>query len=156
MRRLCLLAAVIMLLCPVLCLSGCKSKPALTADEFRDSLLSLGYVVNDTTADCSDPDRTVQVYTASRSDGAYQIVFTRYDYADTAQMIFLGTQLAYESESHVSRSRVSSNIGNYNYYALTVGGRFRVLLRVNEIMITADADEEYKAEIKDVLKALGY
>jgi hypothetical protein len=75
---------------------------------------------------------------------------------DSAVASFNSNKSDFEQMKNSGSSTGEVNIGNHNYYGLTTDEGYYVVSRVDNTMIYVNSSAEYKDEIKEVLKVLGY
>ncbi len=46
--------------------------------------------------------------------------------------------------------------GNYNYFSFNADGNFHLIARIDNTMVYCETKKEYKDEIIDLVKTLGY
>lgn len=59
-------------------------------------------------------------------------------------------------ENSAATSQVTFNGKNYSSYSITTGGKYKFVERVEKTVIYLNVDKEYKDDVKDLVKELGY
>ena len=136
--------------------TACGKKTAITSSDFKEKMESKGYTVEDATSQFSDYDYVKQVYIALNSDSEYQIEFYELSDNDNASSFFNNNRSTFEQSKSSSSSETSSSVGNTSKYTLTTNDKFKLLSRIDNTVIYLDVSEEYKSEVKDIIKELGY
>lgn len=132
-----------------------KEKVSITAEEFNTIMTSNGYKMTDATSQLADYGASViKVYIAQKP--GYQIEFYELATEEYAEQSFLGNKNNFEESKASASSNVGLNGKNYNTYMLSSAGKYKYISRINNTMIYINADGEYKQEIKDIMKILGY
>ena len=141
-------------LAAALLLTACGSKTALTNDQFIEKMESAGYQIADATEQFEEG--AVEAVTIAFIDDKYQIEFYVLPSKDSAVASFNSNKSDFEQMKNSGSSTGEVNIGNHNYYGLTTDEGYYVVSRVDNTMIYVNSSAEYKDEIKEVLKVLGY
>lgn len=129
-------------------------KEALTAKEFVSIMEENDFEVGEVTDQFEDADIEVEeAYVAVGDD--YQIEFYTFEDEENAEMFFKVNKAKFDEDS--ASSRVSLNGKNFTSFSITTDGEYRFVERVDETVIYLDVDEEYKDEVKELVKEeLGY
>jgi hypothetical protein len=145
---------ILYVLAAALFLTACGSKTALTNEQFIEKMESAGYLIADATNQFAEGN--VETVTLAMKDGVYQIEFYVLPSDDRAVAAFNASKNDFEQMKGSGSSTGEVNIGNHNYYGLSTGEGYYVVSRIDNTMIYINASAEYKDEIKDILKELGY
>lgn len=156
MKKTTAIALVMVILCSMLCLAGCKEKVSVTAEDYKNLMEAKGYTIADASEQFADYDEIAKVYIAVPGDGAYQIEFYELTSAEAAMRLFAGNKSIFEQFEGNASTHTSISAANYSNYKLTAGGYYKVLSRIDNTMIYIDAPVEFKDEIKTVLGEIGY
>jgi len=129
-------------------------KEVLTAKEFISIMEEQDFLVGEVTDQFEDADIEVEeAYVAVGDD--YQIEFYTFEDEENAEMFFKVNKAKFDEDS--ASSRVSFNGKNFTSFSITTDGEYRFVERVDETVIYLDVDEEYKDEVKELVKEeLGY
>lgn len=129
-------------------------KEALTAKEFISIMEEKDFLVGEVTDQFEDADIEVEeAYVAVGDD--YQIEFYTFEDEENAEMFFKVNKAKFDEDS--ASSRVTLNGKNFTSFSITTDGEYRFVERVDETVIYLDVDEEYKDEVKELVKEeLGY
>lgn len=149
LKALCVCVVVIALL-----LTACGSKTALTNDQFAEKMEAAGYQIVDATDQFGEGE--VEAVTLAIKDDVYQIEFYVLPSNDQAVSAFNGNKSDFEQMKTSGSSTGEVSLGNYSYYGLTTDEGYYVVSRIDNTMIFINTSSEYKDEIKDVVKELGY
>ncbi len=133
-----------------------KDKIAISAYDFQNNMESKGYIINDASEQFEDYNNIKQVYLAIKEDYSYQIEFYEFSDAENAQDFFEYNKSIFESSKGSSSAEKSTALKNYSKYTLSTSGEYKVLSRIDNTVVYINVDAEYKNEINDVLKELGY
>ncbi|MBQ8249729.1 MAG: hypothetical protein IJY93_07625 [Clostridia bacterium] len=148
-------AVVMLIVSLILLLSACTSdKTAKTADEFTTLMEGKGFTVLDVTEDTETNGLANAVLIAMNDN--YQIEF--YDLIDneSGEGVFYNNQDIFDSANSVKTMSTEVSTSNYNYYSFTGGDEFYLIARIDNTMLYCVAAKDYKTEIKDIVKELGY
>ena len=154
-RLLIIVLAVIMLV-------GCSaSRTAITVEEFIAKAEAAGYSVRDR-MDEDHPDEALYYYDATKATGGpetiefRQITFMIFTTDEYSKSVFKNQKTEYEKNKAEEYSIEEKTNDKFEYYYLTSDGKFSVVSRVENTIIFAWADEEFKTETSDFLKTIGY
>ncbi len=150
MKRIILLLLLIPM---VIILTGCDKK-ALTTDEFIRIMNEKEYKIEDITKKYEDEPKLKKVIIASNNN--YQIEFYEVDSVENTKSLFNINKQTIENKSNIKKSTLSTNYGNYSYYAQTSDNKYSVITRISNTLIYLNVDEKYKKETKELIKELGY
>lgn len=156
MKKIIAAALLAVMLCSLLCLTGCSRKTALTVDAFYNLMEENGYEAAYITDQYTEYDQLTGVCVAMQIYGEYQIEFYETDTDDTAKNLYANNQRILEDNTSIAYSRTVVNGVNSNAFKMTSNGQYYVLSRIDNTMIYIEAPEECKGEINGVLKTLGY
>jgi len=135
-------------------ITGC-SKTALTPEEFKTKMQDKGYIVQDATDQMSQYDYIKQVYIAVSSDYTYQIEFYETIDNNYASKFFETNKNNFENNIS-SATKTTVNGINNNKFTVSEDESYKVISRVDNTAIYLNISSEYKTEVKDILKYLGY
>lgn len=136
--------------------TGCGNKTAISSDDFKSRMEQKGFSVQEATSQFSEHDYVEKVYIALSDDSKYQIEFYELSDADKASSFFNNNKELFEDSKSSSSSETSVNLGNNSKYTLTTNGKYKVVSRIDNTVIYLDVADNYKSNIKDILKDLGY
>ncbi len=137
----------------LLCLTSCGRREAISAGVFNSTMEEQGYVIVDATNQTQT--EYVEAISLAQKDG-YQIEFYVFSDVETAFSVFNQNKSLFEDKAGTGSIELSKDIGNYHFYSLTTNGNYYLLSQVDNTMCYVVADAEYKAEITDIIKLLGY
>ena len=135
-------------------LTGCGSKTAQTVDGFIQVMEDAGFEVEDVTAEMGTNDLATSVIIAVGEN--YQIEFLELVDSETGKGVFNGNKAVSEDEHSVKSLILEVSSSNYNYYAFNADGEFHMIARIDNTMIYCVADKEFRSEIVNLAKTLGY
>jgi len=156
MKKTAAFVLVMVILCSMLCLAGCKEKVSIDAEDFKTAMEAKGYTIADASEQFAEYDEITKVYVAVSGDGGYQIEFYETSIDDAAARLFAGNKSIFEQSAGNASANSSVSAANYSNYKLTADGYYKVLSRIDNTMIYIDAPVEYKDDIKTVLGEIGY
>ena len=139
----------------LLCLSGCMSnKTPQTAEGFTQIMEEKGFEVADATEDIETNGVDARILVATGKN--YQIQFHEFEDSDTGKLVFLNGKEVFDDKCSVKSMSLEMNTTNYNYYSFSSGKSFYLIARIEHTVISCVAEKEYKSEIIDLVKTLGY
>lgn len=113
-----------------------------------------GYQIVDATEQF-DKDLVDSVSLAVKDD-KYQIEFFDFKSENDAIYSYNLNEKKFEDRKEAVSSYSSVKMGNHASYKLTTGGQYLVVSRIGDTLIYIDTTTDYKDEINDILKELGY
>ena len=150
----------ILLLCVcafiTLVLTGCGTKTALSAEEFKTTMESKGYTVTDATSQFADYSYITTCYVATDSSEAYQIEFYVFTDSNYATSFYDNNKTIFENSKGTSDTETLVSLKNYSKYTLETNGMFKTVSRIDNTVTYLNVDSSYKATVKDILTELNY
>lgn len=132
-----------------------KEKVSMSADNFKTMMESKEYTVTDTTSLFAKYENyMLKSYVARKND--YQIEFYELSNEENAISMYATNKSKFESQISNAYARTSVSMKNYEKYSLTANGKYKYLSRIDNTLIYIDANEEYKDEITNCMKEIGY
>ena len=142
-KTLTLTVALIIAAIMALALAGCKDPLHMTLDDFKAQAQDKGYTVE------KIDDGTME----ARKGSNYVIEFKVFTTVDTAKSAYSSAKNSLPSSSTGS---ASSDTPAYNFVKMTSGDKYYVIFRNSNTFLEVKADKQYKSEINDFLKSIGY
>ncbi|MCL2517159.1 MAG: hypothetical protein FWF15_01225 [Oscillospiraceae bacterium] len=138
--------------------TGCSmSRTAITAEQFAKKAEEAGYFIQDYIEYISADvvlDYLIAIRGTEEID--YQIEFVVVSTVEQAITDYNNNKADFVAQKTGTSSYADVTMGNYAYYVLTTGGRHYVISRIENTFIYINAEEQYKTEISDFLKTIGY
>jgi len=132
-----------------------KEKTPISASEFNTTMKNEGYVMTDTTDQFARyGDAVLKSYAAQKS--GYQIEFYELSTEENAISMYNTNKSKFESEKANVSSSTTSNMKNYSTYSLNTNGTYKYLSRIDNTLVYVDVDEDYKDDVKEIMKEIGY
>lgn len=131
-----------------------KEKNSITTSSFYNNMSQKGYYVEDASYQYADYDYVKQIYVAANED--YQIEFYELIDDSYAMRFYNNNKTIFEESQGNGSAETSVGLKNYSKYTLSSNGRYMVVSRIDNTVIYVDADDQYRDDIKNVLKELGY
>lgn len=148
---------LVMLLFVCACVTtGCGNKKAITSDDYKSKMESKGYTVQDATSQFSNYEYVKKATIALEKNGSYQIEFYELSDKDNAVSFFNNNKTNFENSKSSGASETSISMGNYDKYAVSTNGQYKVVSRIDNTVVYLDVSKQYKADVQKVLKDLGY
>ena len=135
-------------------LSGCKGKTPLSPEGFTVIMEEAGFAVEDVTS-ARETDGLATTLLVAEGEH-YGMEFYQLTDEATAQALFFSGKNVFEEEHRTQSVSVSLTMPHYNYYAFNAEGDFHLIARVADTMIYCTAEKEYRSEIQDLVKKMGY
>lgn len=149
-----------LLLVSLLIFTGCNlssklNKEPLKSEEYKNKMEEKGYSTLDATGQFTQKF-IKKVYLAVSNKSTYQIEFYEIDTIDNAKEFYSNNKKIFE-ESKVSGSSDSYvELGNHEKYTLKSGDTYKVISRIDNTIVYANVNKEYKNEVKKAIKEIGY
>jgi len=138
----------------IFALSACAlKKNVITAEQFSEKAAAAGYDVEDASDLYSDATECLAANKTSGDIVVYQIYFEVFPTVAQAKLDFNYNESDLSSKGG---SSASASALNYDSYKLSSGGYYYAMCRVENTMVYVGAPAEYKNEISDFLKTIGY
>ena len=144
---------VFLILVPLLAACSMK-KEAIDEEQFIKIMKSEGFEVVNLEHQYEQYEYYEEVLVAKNEN--YQIEFYELEDASYAEKIYNKNKQTIESSIEGSYSNTNSDLINNNKYTLTNKGVYTSISRVDDTIIYLSVSSEYKDEVKDILKKLGY
>ena len=133
-----------------------KEKTAITADTFKTTMTSKGYIVSDVTSQFAQYGDYVKKAYVAQNGTDYQIEFYELSNLDNATSFFNTNKLKFEAQKGNVSSTYNASMKNYSTYSITTNGKYKFVSRVDNTAIYLDVDTQYQDSVKSVIKELGY
>jgi len=141
-------------------LSGC-GRDVIASDDFKSYMEDKGYEIVDSTdqyAGIGDVHKGYIALVDSNNDGEidYQIEWLEVKNIEDAILLFEQQKVVSESYKGNSSSESNVNRKNYSEYSITYNGIHINMIRVENTLVYVMCDEEYKDNVKEDMKQIGY
>ena len=147
---------LLVLLIGILFLTACANKTAITSDKFISIMEEENFDIVNALEQFSDYDEIKEAYIALEDDGDYQIEFYVLDNDNNAIKLYNHNKEIFEDSKGSVSSYTNVDLNNINKYTLSTNGKFNIVSRIDNTMIYLSVDYEFKDEVIDILKKLGY
>ena len=129
------------------------SKESITGEKFVEIMEDNDFKVSDVKYQFKNSDVKIkEAYVAKKDE--YQIEFYTFEDVDDADYFFRINKEKFDSNS--AKTRVDLNGKNYASFNIEANGKYKFLERIDETVIYINVDREYKDNVKDMVKILGY
>lgn len=133
-----------------------NNKEPITASEFKNEMEELDFEIVDVKNQFAQYDFVEKAYVALEEDSDYQIEFYKLDEEDDAMDFYDNNKKIFQSQKGSTSAETNVNFKNNSKYTLTTNGEYKVVSRIEDTVIYLNVDKEYKDEVKEILKELGY
>ena len=142
-----------LLLVSVFMITGCGNKKAISTREFKNITEQDGL----TTVDVKDQfsDESVVEATIAHNDDI-KLEFYILNGEASAKSMFSYNRKIFEGRKSGASKFASTDIGNSSTYMLQSGGYYMYLSRIDNTLLYVSVSEQYKDNVKEVIKDLGY
>lgn len=89
-------------------------------------------------------------------DDKYQIEFYDLNSESKAKTAYKANVEKFKELKGSSSTETNVTLGNYSTYKLTADGKYCVVSRIGDTFIYINVPSDYKTEVNDALKKLGY
>lgn len=141
---------IFVLIIMVVLLSACGEKTALKSEELVSILSNNGFIVNDVTDQMEDSSVT---YVASANNGKFQIEYYVFETKKQAKAAYTNNKKSFETNKTEGKETSGDT---YNKYVQELSDTYNVITRVDNTLLYASVNIEYKGTLKNVIKDLGY
>ncbi len=153
MKKVYKMLAVALMTIMCIGLTACSNRTPVSVSDFNEIMEEKGFEIVDATGQVA-PESITAISIAVNED--YQIELYEMVSDATATAVFAENKDIFEDYAIGSATTISKNIMNYAYYSVTSSGTYYALSKIGNTMIYVVADAEYKDEISEILKELGY
>lgn len=133
-----------------------KEKEAIDVSKFTTIMERRGYYLTDVYSQYEEYGYIKNAYVASSKDYTFQIEF--YELSDEAYAVsfYNNNKDIFESMKANVTSGTNTSGKNYAKYTLTSAGKYMVVSRIDNTVVYVNVEENYKNNVTDILKELGY
>lgn len=139
--------------------SACKkeeeNRKPITPDSFETVAESVDYETKDVTESLSN-NKGITKAMVARVENKYQIEYYTLDDKEVAQKMYDRNKKRFESQKESKDKAEEINSNNYAEYKLTTNGKYKMLSKIDNTLMYADVDEQYKDNVINFAKQLGY
>ena len=146
---------VVLLVLGVFMITGCGKKTPLQPNDFVDLIEQNNYKTTNVLEQFSTYAQIKNAFIAQDSEMRYQIEYYELDTKENAKTFFEGNKKIFEQQSSI-KSHSSINLENYNKYSQSTEKVYSVISRIDNTVVYANVKIEYKKEVQDIIKKLGY
>ena len=141
------------LLLSIFMITGCGNKKVISTREFKN--ITEQDVL--TTVDVKDQfsDESVVEATIAHNDDI-KLEFYVLNSETSAKSMFAYNKKIFEGRKSGVSKYISTDIGNSSTYMLQTGGYYMYLSRVDNTLLYISVSDQYKDNVKEVVKDLGY
>lgn len=133
-----------------------NEKNSLTTQEFISKVESMGFTTTDVKSQFSTYDYVKTATLAHEKDRKYKIEFYTLDSEEGAEYFFAINKVKFEEIEATVKSKSKVNGKNHSKFTFSANGKYMVISRVGTTCMYVNADIDYKEEINNLLKQLGY
>ncbi len=153
---LCILAAAAFMLGVLLL--WVRGKTPITAEMFTALMEDHGFEVISIEPEEHDldPELFLTIRLAINAQTGYQIEYYQLSDGSTAKQFHRNLQASFEAKKGSVSSYASVNLWKFGSYSLTTNGSYYYSSYIGDTLVLAVAEEQYKAEIKNIVKEIGY
>lgn len=141
----------------LLIFTGCKKeeRKPITSDSFKLVAESIDYEIKDVTNDL-DNNKGVSSALIAMVKNKYQIEYYTLESNEIAQKMYDRNKERFESiKEDKDKADITEN-DNYSEYKLLTKGKYKLLSKIDNTIVYADVDEQYKDSVINFAKQLGY
>lgn len=142
---------ILMLVLAIFTLTACGEKKALAQNDIKEKLDEANFVVSDFTNQMED-DSMKSVLIAN--NGSYQIEYYEFESEKRAKKAFNDNVDMFESIN--DKKGKKENEKTYDKYTQELSDTYNSLTRVGKTLIYASVNINYKKNLNNLLKDLGY
>ena len=140
-----------------LLLTACSmNKKPITPEKFVSTLEGEKFEVVDAISQFEGYDYISNVYVAMDSTSNYQIEYFNFDSIDTAKKYYKQNKEIFEESKDGKYLTTNLDLTNSNKFEMSSDKEYKLVLRIDNIMIYVNTKKEYKSDIDKIIKKLGY
>lgn len=128
-------------------------KDAVSVKEFTSIMRDNDFDVVDVTDQFADADIKVKEARVAKR-GGYQIEFYTFDESSDAELFYRVNKAKFEEDYINTRADLQGR--NYQSYTITTKDKYQFIIQVEKSVVYVNADKEYKNDVKEIVKKLGY
>ena len=132
---------------------GAKARTPITAEEFVRKMETAGFTLVDAT-DQFEEGQVESVHIAVGEN--YQVEFYIVPSVEQAKRAFAENKGDMEAAKGSASSNKTVQLANYSSFSQTSDGIYSLVSRTDNTFIYVNTESEYKKEISDIIKDLGY
>lgn len=129
------------------------SKESITTEKFVEVMEDNDFKVANVTDQFKGSDIHVKEGYVARKDD-YQVEFYTFKNEDDADSFYRVNKAKFDTD--VANTRVQLSGKNYASFNIEANGKYKFLERIDKTVIYINVDKEYKSNVKNVVKKLGY
>lgn len=138
-------------------LSACVTKrESIDEDEFISIMTNEGFNIVNIEKQFAEYGYFEEAYVAVDKSGNYQIEFYELENDSYAINFYNTNKETFEASKTGSSVYTNVDLTDSNRYTLTTEDSYKVLSRIDETVVYLNVDKEYKNEVINILKKLGY
>lgn len=141
---------ILTLILILLLVCGCDKKHSLNKEEMTKALYSNGFIITDITDRMEDDDITA-VLVANNSK--YSIEYYKFKDNKSALESFENNKEVFQNYSKDGKEKSKDN---YNTFSQEIENKYNSLTRVDNTLIYASINNEYRSDLNKILKNIGY
>lgn len=136
-----------------------KAKTPVTSKEMWEVLISLGYEPEDTTSlylegNANADGNLIKCISTQKEDVYFQ--FLDFYNKDSAFLVYRNTRNALWDKKDITYAENDTSYHNFYFYSLTSGGKYYVIIWVDNTAVYATSDEENISLIGNILSDIEY
>lgn len=145
----------IVLLLSVFMVTGCETKTPLEPKDFVDLIEQNEYKTTNVLNQFEQYDQIKNAFVAQDKEMRYQIEYYQLDTIESAKSFYNGNKEIFQKMENI-KSRTNLNQDNYERYAQSTDSAYSSISRIDNTILYANVKIEYKEEVKEIIKKLGY
>ncbi len=139
--------------------SACKKEEEVRKPISSDSFKLVGesddYEITDVTESLNN-NKGIMKALVARVKNKYQVEYYTLDDSEVAQKMYDRNKKRFESQKNDNDKAEIVETDNYSEYKLLTRGKYKLLSKIDNTLVYADVDEQYKDSVVEFAKQLGY
>lgn len=139
--------------------SACKKEEEVRKPISSDSFKLVGesddYEITDVTESLNN-NKGIMKALVARVKNKYQVEYYTLDDSEVAQKMYDRNKKRFESQKNDNDKAEIVETDNYSEYKLLTKGKYKLLSKIDNTLVYADVDEQYKDSVVEFAKHLGY
>ena len=143
------------LIISIFLITGCSTKTPLNSTDFVDLIEQNDYKTTNVINQFSDYTQIKNAFIAQDKEMRYQIEYYELDTEESAKSFYKGNKAIFQKLENI-KSRTKVDLKNYEKYAQSTDSVYSSISRIDNTIVYANVKIEYKDEVIEIIKKLGY
>lgn len=133
-----------------------NAKDPITSAKFESTMEKMDFVIYDAGQQYEEYDYIEEAIIAVEEDEDFQIEFYVLEDDDSAVSFYNNNVKIFKNSASSVKASSTVNFKNGATFKLTSNGKYKMITRVENTVVYVDVDSEYKDDVEEIIKKLGY